>query len=248
MTMPHAAAGLHEKWLSGFLKHCIPVLLLTGLCLMPAQVPAGDDDAAGFVNPGFWADADNSGNTQNAVVRFGQSMYTPEDSTRTDLITDDRPYAGLLYMGLAWNRRVHPQGAAYEMLDTRELTLGVIGSWSLAEQSQNLVHSLRGIDRFNGWDHQLHNEPAFQGALERKFKPYVGTGAVSRGWGSDMIGSSHSVNRSPFLAQAAVGISGQWLVRNRGFRLAVMRVWRTSEFDSQRGDHEFGSVALSIEF
>jgi len=59
-------------------------------------------------------------------------MYTPENKTRTDVIPDDRPYAGLLYLGLAWNRRIHPQAASYEMLDVRELTLGVIGPWSLA--------------------------------------------------------------------------------------------------------------------
>ena len=44
-----------------------------------------------FVNPGFWADADSPGSTQNVVVRFGQSVYTPEDYTKTDLIADDRP-------------------------------------------------------------------------------------------------------------------------------------------------------------
>jgi len=288
-----------------------------------------------FMNPGFWADADNPAHTQNVVARFGQSMYTPEDHTRTDLIPDDRPYAGLLYMGLAWNRRAHPQGARYEMLDTRELTLGVIGPWSLAQQSQNLVHDLRGIDRFHGWRKQLHNEPAFQIAMERKFKPYIGAGAVQQGWGSDMIGSyalrlgnietaasaglelragwnlpndfgsypirpgtenrppsaasglrtaqpqssraprpgthafvnieakavawdfsldgnlfrnSHHVTRHPWVAQVAAGISSQWLIRGHGVRLALMRVWRTREFKGQRGDHAFGSVALSIEF
>lgn len=288
-----------------------------------------------FMNPGFWADADNPAHTQNVVARFGQSMYTPEDHTRTDLIPDDRPYAGLLYMGLAWNRRVHPQGAGYEMLDSRELTLGVIGPWSLAKRSQDLVHDLRGIDRFYGWENQLHNEPAFQIAMERKFRSYIGTGAVQQGWGSDIIGSyalrlgnietaasigvelragwnlpndfgsypirpgtenrppsaasglrtmqpqssraprpgthafvnieakavawdfsldgnlfrnSHHVTRRPWVAQVAAGISNQWLIRGHGVRLALMRVWRTREFEGQRGDHAFGSAALSIEF
>jgi hypothetical protein len=68
--------------------------------------------------------------------------------------------AGLLYLELVWNRRVHSQNTRLEMLDTRELTLGVIGPLSLARQSQDLVHDLRGIDRFNGWNNQLHNEPA----------------------------------------------------------------------------------------
>ncbi|HSH27271.1 MAG TPA: lipid A deacylase LpxR family protein, partial [Wenzhouxiangella sp.] len=115
------------------------------------------------MNPKFWADTDHvDHNTWNMVARFGQAMYTPEDHTRSDLIVDDRPYAGLLYMGMTWNRRSHRPDAGYEVLDTRELTLGIIGPWSLAEHSQNLVHDVRDMDRFRGWDHQLHNEPAFK--------------------------------------------------------------------------------------
>ncbi|ENZ0355786.1 lipid A deacylase LpxR family protein [Pseudomonas aeruginosa] len=288
----------------------------------------------GWADPGFWHDAGAHSSSQNLVVRFGQSMYTPENKTRTDVIPDDRPYAGLLYLGLAWNRRIHPQAASYEMLDVRELTLGVIGPWSLAEQSQDLVHRARGIERFRGWDNQLRNEPAFQMAMERKFKPYT-EGAVRPGWGSDVIGSyalrvgnietaastgvefragwnipndfgsypirpgaenrppsgvadlrtttpqsvlapkpgahvflnlegkavawdfsldgnmfrhSHHVSRRPWIAQAALGISSQWIVAGRGVRLAVMRVWRTREFDQQAGHHAFGSIALSLEF
>lgn len=289
----------------------------------------------GRVDPDFWTNAGATQATQNVVVRFGQAMYTPEDKTRTDVIPDDRPYAGLLYLGMAWNRRVRPQDASYEMLDTRELTLGVIGPLSLAEQSQNLVHELRGIDRFNGWDKQLHNEPAFEIALGRKLKPYRGNGAVQPGWGSDAIGSyalrvgnietaasagfelragwnipndfgsypirpgadnrspsvaahprgvqaqsrcapqqgayafvnveakavawdfsldgnlfgnSHHVSRRPWVAQATVGISSQWLVRGHGVNLALMRVWRTREFEQQRGAPAFGSIALSVDF
>lgn len=289
----------------------------------------------GWVDPGFWNDAGAASATQNVVVRFGQAMYTPEDKTRTDLIRDDRPYAGLLYLGLAWNRRIQPQDAHYQMLDTRELTLGVIGPLSLAEQAQDLVHDLRGIDRFNGWNNQLHNEPALQVAWERKFRQDLGDAAVQTGWGTDAIGSyalrlgnietaasagfelragwnipndfgsypirpgaenrppsaaadlrmsrpqssraprpgahvfvnveakavawdfsldgnlfgaSHHVTRRPWVAQAAAGISSQWLLRGHGVKLALMRVWRSREFEEQRGHHAFGSVALSVEF
>lgn len=286
------------------------------------------------VDPGFRQRAGAETATQNVVLRIGQAMYTPADKTRTDLIEDDRPYAGLLYLGLAWNRRTRPHDAGYESLDSRELTLGVIGPWSQAERSQDLVHRLRGFDRFRGWGNQLHNEPAFQLAVERKFKPRL-EGAVRPGWGHDAIGSyavrvgnietsasaglefrwgrniandfgsysirpggenrppsaatdlrathprsigaprpgahafahleakavawdfsldgnlfraSHHVSRRPWVAQAALGISSQWLVARHGVRLALMRVWRTREFDEQVSRHAFGSVALSVEF
>lgn len=290
-----------------------------------------------LMNPGFWADAHAPDDTQNLVVRFGQSMYTPEDHTRTDLIRDDRPYAGLLYMGLAWNRRTHEPGSNREMLDTREVTLGVIGPWSLGEESQNLVHDAWGSDRFQGWQHQLDNEPAFQLAMDRKFRKFEGSGAIIPGFSADTIRSlglrfgnietsatlgiegrigwnlpndfgsyplrpgaenrppsaasihrkpgnsapvtslprtgvhvfgileakavaydfsldgnlfrsSHSVSRRPWVGLAAVGISAQGILAERGVRLAVMRVYRTREFEEQSTSHAYGSIALSLEF
>lgn len=287
------------------------------------------------LNPGFGADDDPAA-SQNVTARFGQSMYTPKDYARTDLITNDRPYAGLLYMGLAWNRRKQAADGQ-EMLDTREITLGVIGPWSLAEQAQNLVHDLRGFDRFRGWDHQLHNEPAFQVAMDRKFKSYRGPGAIHPGFSADAIRSvglrlgnietsatlsiegrigwnlpndfgsypirpgaenrppsaaslhgaadaaippasrprpgvhafgiveakavawdfsldgnlfraSHSVTRRPWVAQAAIGVNAQGIVAGRGYRLAVMRVFRTREFEEQETNQAYGSIAFSVEF
>lgn len=140
-----------------------------------------------LINPEFWGDAGNPTNTQNLVVKIGQSMYTPKDKTRTDLILDDRPYAGLLYMGLSWNRRKHNPQTNLEMLDTREMTLGIIGPWSLAEGSQNVVHDAIGVDKFLGWRHQLKNEPVMQLTLDRKYKDYAGVGAVIPGFSADSI-------------------------------------------------------------
>lgn len=290
----------------------------------------------GWLNPDFWADGSRRAHTQNVVVKFGQSMYTPADPLRTDLIADDRPYAGLLYVGMSWNRRSHDAAGATERLDTREITIGVIGPWSLAEQAQNVVHDAIGVERFLGWDHQLKNEPALQLAVDRKFKAYRGPGAITPGWSSDairsvglrlgnietsaalaiegrfgwnlpndfgsypirpgaenrppsaaaerrrgagavaadapsvgvhvfatleaelvaydfsldgnLLRSSHDVRRRPWVAQAAVGVSAQSRVAGHGVKLAVMRVFRTREFEQQASRHAYGSVALSVEY
>jgi hypothetical protein len=50
------------------------------------------------------------------------------------------------------------------------------------------------------------------------------------------------------VAQAAVGVSAQGLLAGHGVRLAVMRVYRTREFDGQSTNQAYGSVALSFEF
>lgn len=290
-----------------------------------------------FMNPGFWSDAENPEHTQNVVVKIGQSMFTPKDFSRTDLIADDRPYAGLLYVGMSWNRRKHEPQSNSEILDTREITLGVIGPLALAEQSQNLFHDAIGVDRFLGWQHQLKNEPALQLAMDRKFKDYRGTGAIMPGFSADSIRSlglrlgnietsatlgiegrigwnlpndfgtypirpgaenrppsansvrngsentasatvskrsgvhlfgtmetrlvahdfsldgnlfrsSHSVTRRPWVAQAAVGVSAHGLMAGHGVKLAVMRVYRSREFEEQGPNQAYGSVALSLEF
>jgi hypothetical protein len=103
---------------------------------------------------------------RNMVVTGGQAMYTPNDATRTDLIKDDRPYAGWLYLGLAWNARddLH--------MNTVELDVGMVGPASLAQQTQNLIHDLRDIDRFAGWDNQLRNELGVQVVSERKTRAF----------------------------------------------------------------------------
>jgi lipid A 3-O-deacylase len=289
-----------------------------------------------FLNPGFWSDAENPAHTQNVVVKFGQSMFTPKDPAKTDLILDDRPYAGLLYVGMSWNRRRHEPQSSSEILDTRELTLGVIGPLALAQQTQDLVHDVIGVDRFLGWQNQLKNEPALQLAMDRKFRDYRGAGAIQPGFAADSIRSlglrlgnietsatvgiegrigwnlpndfgtypirpgaenrppsassrggaanaaltvnrpragahlfgtletrlvlhdfsldgnlfqsSHSVTRMPWVAQAAVGVSVQGLVAGHGIKLAVMRVYRTQEYEEQGPNQAYGSVALSIEF
>ena len=333
-------AGIDQNYTSGvgftLVSHDITGRLRAECLPAPVRLHA---QLIQYLNPEFWANADKQTSTQNVVAKFGQSMYTPEDYSRTDLIADDRPYAGLLYIGLAWNLRRQDAKTAkvMEILDTREITLGVIGPWSLAEQSQIVVHDAIGSDRFLGWDHQLENEPALQMALDRKYKTHRGAGAIIPGFSADAIRSvglrlgnietsatlsiegrvgwnlpndfgsypirpgaenrppsadsphvrsddasfpgspprsgvhvfgileaktvawdfsldgnlfntSHSVTRRPWVAQAAVGLSTHGIVAGRGYKLAVMRVYRTREYEEQKTHQIYGSIALSVEF
>ena len=284
-------------------------------------------------DPGFSSIDTHGAPAQNVVFKVGQSMYTPGDPQRTDLIADDRPYAGLLYAGLSWNRRTHDPEADVEKLDTREMTLGVIGPLSLAHEAQDLIHEVRGFEKFSGWDNQLQNEPALQLARDQKYRAYRGASPIISGFSADMIraiglrlgnietsvsagvegrigwnlpndfGSypirpaaenrppapaspvphgdrfaavrpgahvfaaletklvgydfsldgnlfrdSHSVTRRPLVVQAALGFSVQRPVAGHGVRLAVMRVFRSREFQEQHGRHSFGSLLLSVEF
>lgn len=101
-------------------------------------------------------------------LAIGQNMYTPRDTSRFDLIRDDRPYAGYLYVSSAFHRR-SDLGQLQSQMDTLEVQLGMVGPSSLAEDAQKFVHRVRGFQRPNGWDHQLKDEPGVNLIFERKW-------------------------------------------------------------------------------
>jgi len=83
---------------------------------------------------------------------LGQNIYTPEDTISSNLVRGERPYSGWLYASAGL---ISDTGSTLERL---EVTLGVVGPSSLAEQTQRDVHRMRGIDVPNGWDNQLEDE------------------------------------------------------------------------------------------
>jgi hypothetical protein len=117
---------------------------------------------------------------QNMVATFSQALFTPEDRKRSDLIRDDRPYAAALLVGLGY----HARSGAH--LRTSQLRLGIVGPSALGEPVQNGWHDLIGVRRFDGWKHQLRDEPVVQLVHER-MRRWPGT-AGGRGWGWDAIG------------------------------------------------------------
>lgn len=119
------------------------------------------------LNRGFESIHPGHYTSRNMVVTAGQAMYTPRNKQASGVIADDRPYAGWLYLGLGYNARDARQ------MDTVEVNLGMVGPASLAERSQDFIHSLRGIQRFNGWGNQLHNELGLQVVAERKNKIWI---------------------------------------------------------------------------
>ena len=115
---------------------------------------------------------------QNMTLGIGQMMYTPTDRERRDLIADDRPYAGALLLSVGYNAR---KG---DLLRTSQLRLGVVGPAARAGETQNWWHGVIGVDRFRGWDNQLHDELVLQLIHERRTR--VLRNERSDGWGWDL--------------------------------------------------------------
>ena len=79
----------------------------------------------------------------------GQSIYTPEDIKDPQIIEDDRPYAGWLYLGGIFELKGPASGLHLE------LQVGTTGDWSLAEPTQKAVHKFTTSPYPRGWDHQI---------------------------------------------------------------------------------------------
>lgn len=142
---------------------------------------------------------------QSGAVRtslaMGQSMFTPEDITVREPILDDRPYAGWLYL---------TGGFVIEDLNkvdlhTVELTLGVVGPQSYADETQIRWHRLIDSPRPNGWQHQLDNEPGLVVGYERKRRYEWSTGAS---WLPQVDLTPHgAVNLGNVFTHAAAGLT-----------------------------------------
>ncbi len=123
-------------------------------------------------------------------LSLGQNIYTPEDTTTATPQPDDRPYAGWLYAGIAFQvyqpARFFATGArAVSQLDVVELTVGVVGPSALGEQVQNEIHRLIDSQLARGWGNQIHDEPGLNLVYERKYR--FTTARSRSGWGADFI-------------------------------------------------------------
>ena len=88
-----------------------------------------------------------------ASYSLGQMMFTPEDTKAFNPPLTQRPYAGYLYGALALT------SARDGREDQLRILLGMIGPASLAQDSQDFVHQLRGFALPQGWHTQLRDEP-----------------------------------------------------------------------------------------
>lgn len=108
--------------------------------------------------------SDDDERQRHMALSVGQKMFTPRDIDQRTLITDDRPYAGWLYGSVAYHSKTQTQ------LDTFEIQAGFTGDFSLAEQAQDLIHSIRDIDKANGWDNQIDTEVGIALIYDRKYR------------------------------------------------------------------------------
>ena len=98
----------------------------------PDEMGSGGLDFVRAIFGPAWEDA----STKSSQVSFilGQNIFTPEDITNPNLVANDRPYAGWLYVGIGLIKR--QKSGSIWVFDTLELNLGIVGPQAYAQDVQ----------------------------------------------------------------------------------------------------------------
>lgn len=99
-----------------------------------------------------------------AGMALGQSLFTPEDISTTELVANDRPYGAWLHADLSL------VGITDEILRTMELSFGVVGPAAGGEQLQKWFHEVIDSPEPMGWHNQLNNELTLMLIFEQKWR------------------------------------------------------------------------------
>ncbi len=143
--------------------------------LSPALPELPDGLALLLTFPTFLGEDPVTSVTRRIGVSFGQNIYTPQDTSTSRPIFNDRPYAGWLYGSFALQstyKRHNDKTNDDEpvRLDTLQLDLGLVGPAAGGEFVQNNFHTLIGVDKAMGWANQLYNEPTIGLTFERRWR------------------------------------------------------------------------------
>ncbi len=96
------------------------------------------------------------------------TMYTPQHYELSQVIPDDRPFAGYTYGGLFFQRA--NRAAKLPVYEALEVDVGILGPTSLAQNAQELVHHTFDYPYPRGWSHQVNDEVQFSLKYERRWR------------------------------------------------------------------------------
>ena len=108
-------------------------------------------------------------------LALGQSMFTPQDIDVPQLLPDQHPYAGWLYLSFSL---LVDSG---ESLNTLSVDLGLVGPDTGVEWTQRTVHDIFGAQDPKGWDNQLGNEVGIAIAYDHKWRALAEWEAIGLG-------------------------------------------------------------------
>lgn len=136
------------------------------------------------------------------ALQLGLMVFVPGNIGDPDLIDDDRPYAGLLYLANGRTYVADDGRVAYKT----SLLLGVVGL-DLTSDIQKELHRGFGATPPQGWHHQISKggEPTARYAAERQDRLAAGNALGQRYDLASSVGGS-----AGFLTQADAALSLRW--------------------------------------
>ncbi|SEA01390.1 lipid A deacylase LpxR family protein [Pedobacter hartonius] len=137
-------------------------------------------------------------------ISLGQKMFNPYSGYAPDPATQDRPFAGYLYVEGAMNWFY-----SNESIIKASAQIGTTGKNSLGEAGQKLLHRAIGFYDIEGWDYQIKNELALNlsgqysklltriadNAVEFSFEGYANLGTTLTGAGAGLLFRTGSLNQ-----------------------------------------------------
>lgn len=144
-----------------------------------------------------------------SIVRYlhsiGQNMITPGDITNPNPPAGDLPYAGTLTYTAGW------QSFNEEVGRNLQLSLGIMGDASLAENFQTIVHDDLGAgDTPEGWDSQRDTEIILNIGYQYNYR-LAQFGSYDNGWGGQLeISPAASLGNITTSAELAIGLRFGW--------------------------------------
>ena len=169
---------------------------------------------------------------QKKVVELtaGQMIFNPRSGYRPDPATQDRPFAGYLYVGgaLTW---FHSD----EHMLKASVQVGTTGPNALAQGGQELLHRIIGFYEPAGWEYQIKNEAAVNAAIQYvrllqraanaktdfSFEGYANAGTTFSGAGAAVLFRAGNIeqlfNSSSYDARVGTNIAGGTAQRHELF-------------------------------
>jgi hypothetical protein len=143
---------------------------------------------------GLWRGIGASGRPYSSY-ELTQLLFTPSDLNLAPPDPHDRPYAGLLYLGLTTG--MHTENS----LQALKLLVGMVGPSSLGESGQKFTHRVLGNRLPQGWRYQLKDEPIFNLIYEYRHRYQLA--GHDTGFGMELI-------------PVGTAMAGNYLVKGRG--------------------------------
>jgi len=166
------------------------------------------------------------------ILTLSHEIYTPEDLKSTELIEDDTPYAGWLYLTFGQMKQTN------DTLSIITTDIGIVGPSAQAELFQTEFHSFSDGIIPKGWEHQLEDELGLRIEHEKRFRTPFAINSFISGELLKFYGGSLGNIRTSLKTGSTVRI-GRNIPNDLGIGVSQNKSKKTSIFSFLRVQGEF---------